>query len=218
MRILLLGAPGAGKGSQAKFLVKKYNIPQISTGDLLRAAVADKTPLGLQAKAAIDAGQLVSDDIVLGMINERLTQPDTESGFILDGFPRNILQAQALDKLLDSLDTPLETAILIDVADDLIVQRIVNRESCINCGQMYNLISSPPQKEHVCDICGSDLIHRDDDNEETVKSRLDVYHKQTEPLVDYYDKQHKMVKIDGSGDVKDIFTCVLDIVKKYEVH
>lgn len=218
MRILLLGAPGAGKGSQAKFLVKKYNIPQISTGDLLRAAVAEKTPLGLQAKAAIDAGQLVSDDIVLGMINERLKQSDTESGFILDGFPRNIPQAQALDKLLDSLHTPLETAIQIDVSDDLIIERIVNRESCINCGQMYNLISSPPQKEHVCDICGSDLIHRDDDNEETVKSRLDVYHKQTEPLIDYYKAQNKLVNIDGSGNVKDIFTCVLDIVKKYEVH
>jgi adenylate kinase len=218
MRILLLGAPGAGKGSQAKKLVKKYNIPQISTGDLLRAAIAEGTPLGLRAKDTINAGKLVSDDIVLGMIRERISQDDTVNGFILDGFPRNIHQAEALDKLLENLHIPLETAILIDVDDKLLIQRIVNRESCVNCGQMFNLISSPPKHEHICDACGGELYHRDDDNEDTVRSRLQVYKDQTEPLVDFYQKQGKLIAVDGTGKVDDIFTHVVEVVKPYEIH
>jgi len=218
MRILLLGAPGAGKGSQAKKLIQKYNIPQISTGDLLRAAVAAGTSLGIQAKSAIDAGELVSDDIVLGMIKQRLSEPDTLNGFILDGFPRNLAQANALDTMLNELSIPLETTILIDVADDKIIERIVNRESCADCGQMFNLISAPPKETHICDACGGELTHRADDNIETVSKRLDVYREQTMPLIDYYDKQNKMIKINGDGKVDDIFVCVMSIVEQYEVH
>jgi len=216
MRILLLGAPGAGKGSQAKKLVEKYNVPQISTGDLLRAAVAEGTPLGLQAKEIINAGQLVSDDIVLGMIKDRLSQDDTTHGFILDGFPRNLHQAEALDTLLGELNSPLEASILLDVDNEKLIERIVNRESCGHCGQMFNLISSPPQHSHICDTCGGPLTHRDDDNENTVRDRLDVYTKQTAPLVDYYEKQNKLVKIDGMGEIDDIFNSLLNVVKKYQ--
>ena len=218
MRILLLGAPGAGKGSQAKKLTQKYNIPQISTGDLLRAAVAAETTLGLQAKTIIESGELVSDDIVLGMIKQRLSEPDTTNGFVLDGFPRNISQAEALDELLNELHTPLETTILINISDQKIIERIINRESCTNCGQMYNLISSPAKQDHVCDVCGGILLHRADDNNETVNKRLKVYHDQTEPLIEYYDKQNKMITIDGTGKVDDIFVCVLSVVKQYENH
>ena len=215
MRILLLGAPGAGKGSQAKKLVAKYNIPQISTGDLLRSAVAEGTPLGLQAKAIINAGRLVSDEIVLGMIKDRLNEDDTVNGFILDGFPRNQHQAEALDSLLEEMHTPLETAILIDVDNEKLIERIVNRESCGHCGQMFNLVSSPPQHSHICDNCGGPLTHRDDDNENTVRNRLDIYNEQTAPLVSYYLKQDKLIKIDGMGKIDDIFVCLTEVVKKY---
>ncbi len=208
MRIVLLGAPGSGKGTQAKLIVEKYGIPQISTGDLLRAAVAAGTELGKRAKAAMDAGELVSDDIVLGMIRERLAEPDTEKGFILDGFPRNLSQAEALDTLLDELGKPLQAAILIDVPFDSLLKRLTGRLTCEQCGAVYNIYTNPPKQEGVCDKCGGKLIHRADDNEETIRNRLQVYQQQTEPLIDYYEKQGKLHRIDGEGDIQAIFQAV----------
>ena len=216
MRIVLIGAPGSGKGTQAKRLVAKLGIPQISTGDLLREAVASQTPLGLQAKAAMDAGQLVSDQIVLDMVEERLSQPDTQRGFILDGFPRNISQATALDVILNRLGRPLHGAILIDVDFDLLIQRIAGRRTCSSCGQMYNIYSSPPKMDDLCDICGSRLHHRADDNEDTITNRLRVYEMQTAPLINYYRLQGKQHTIDGSGDIDDIFRRLCETIERID--
>jgi len=212
MRIVLIGAPGSGKGTQAKKLVARYGVPQISTGDLLRAAVAAETPLGLQAKAAMDAGQLVSDQIVLDMIEERMAEPDTKKGFILDGFPRNIPQAQALDAMLDKLGRPLQATILIDVDFDLLIQRIAGRRTCSSCGQMYNIYTSPPKMDGLCDVCGGKLHHRADDNEDTITNRLRVYEAQTAPLINYYKAQDKQYSVDGSGDINKIFQHLCDII------
>jgi len=212
MRIILLGAPGSGKGTQAQMLVEKYQIPQISTGDLLRAAVSAGTELGKKAKTVMDAGQLVSDDIVLGMIKERLSENDAKNGFILDGFPRNITQAKALDSLLDTLDWPLESAILINVDKKQIVQRIVGRRTCTDCQQVYNIFTSAPATKDVCDKCSGKLTHRADDNEETIRKRLDVYEQQTAPLVEYFTQQNKLHSVEGTGDMKDIFAAVCQIL------
>ncbi len=205
MRIVLIGAPGSGKGTQAKKLVAKYGVPQISTGDLLRAAVAAQTPLGLEAKAAMDAGQLVSDPIVLGMIEERLNDNDTQKGFILDGFPRNLPQAAALDTILNRMGRPLQSAILINVDFDLLIQRIAGRRTCRSCGQMYNIYTSPPKIDDHCDLCGGTLHHRADDNEDTISNRLRVFETQTEPMVRHYQIQGKLTVIDGSDDINRIF-------------
>ncbi len=212
MRIVLLGAPGSGKGTQAQKLISKYGVPQISTGDLLRAAVASGSALGKQAKEFMDAGQLVTDELVLGMIEERLAEDDTKEGFILDGFPRNIPQAEALDKLLAKLKQPLDGAVLIDVDFDVLLKRITGRRTCGDCGQVYNIYSSPPSKEGKCDKCGGELQHRSDDNEETISSRLKVYEEQTCPLVDYYSKQSILRKVKGVGDIEDIFNRVCDAI------
>jgi adenylate kinase len=217
LRIVLIGAPGSGKGTQAKKLVEKYKVPQISTGDLLRAAVAAQTPLGLQAKAAMDAGQLVSDQIVLSMIEERLAQDDTQNGFILDGFPRNLPQAAALDTLLNRLGSPLEAAILIDVDFDLLLQRIAGRRTCSSCGQMYNLYTSPPKMDGHCDLCGGTLHHRADDNEDTISNRLRVYETQTEPMITHYRIQGKLSTIDGSGDIDRIFLRLCKVIDQLNV-
>ena len=171
MRIVLIGAPGGGKGTQAKLLVEEYGIPQISTGDLLREAVAAGTPLGMRAKAAMEAGQLVSDDIVLGMIRERLSKPDAQKGFILDGFPRNIPQAESLDKLLADMGKPLQISLLIDVDFNILMQRLTGRRTCSQCGAIFNVHTSPPRLEGRCDKCGGELTQRADDNEETVGDR-----------------------------------------------
>ena len=205
MRIVLIGAPGSGKGTQAKKLVVKYKVPQISTGDLLRAAVAAQTPLGLQAKAAMDAGQLVSDQIVLAMIEERLNDKDTQEGFILDGFPRNLPQAAALDTILNQMGRPLESAILINVDFDLLIQRISGRRTCRSCGQMYNIYTSPPKMDDHCDLCGGTLHHRADDNEDTIGNRLRVFEMQTEPMLRHYQIQGKLTSIDGSGEIDRVF-------------
>lgn len=212
MRIVLLGPPGSGKGTQAKMLVEHYKVPQISTGDLLRAAVAAGTPLGKQAKSVIDAGRLVSDDVVLGIIRERLAQPDARAGFILDGFPRTLRQAEALDEMLARLDTPLQGAILLDVDFDVIVQRVVERRSCTDCGQVYNINSTPPRTAGVCDKCGGKLVQRADDTEETVRNRLRVYQEQTAPLVDYYGRQDKLKSVKGQGDIAKIFAALRGII------
>ena len=208
MRIVLLGAPGSGKGTQAKLMIEKYGVPQISTGDLLRAAVSAGTSLGMQAKAAMDAGQLVSDDIVLGMIRERLSESDTDNGFILDGFPRNLAQSEALDAMLMSLGKPLQLGLLIDVDIDVLLQRLTGRRTCESCGQMYNIYSSPPKMDGQCDKCGGTLHHRSDDNEETIGNRLRVYENQTAPLIAYYRNQGKLRTVQGVGEISDIFAAV----------
>jgi adenylate kinase len=212
MRIVLLGAPGSGKGTQAKFLVERYGIPQISTGDLLRAAVANGTPYGVKAKAAMDRGQLVSDEIVLGIIRERFKQPDTKPGFILDGFPRNVPQADALDALLRGLKKPLDLAVLIDVELDVLLKRLTGRRSCPACGAVYNIYFSPARREGVCDKCGGKLVHRADDNEETISSRLKVFEAQTKPLVAFYRAQGKLRTVKGTGEISDITKRMLAVL------
>jgi len=204
-RVVLLGAPGAGKGTQAKMLIEKFKIPQISTGDILRKAVADGTPLGKEAKVIMDSGGLVSDKIVLGLVEERLKQPDCKNGFILDGFPRNTAQAEALDKILTASGMPLTVALNIDVDLNDLLKRLTGRRTCKSCQQMYNIYFSAPKKEGICDKCGGALFQRDDDKEETIKKRLDVYQKQTAPLIDYYSKKKIMKTVMGVGSIDDIF-------------
>jgi adenylate kinase len=208
MRIVLLGAPGAGKGTQAKKLVEKYALPQISTGDLLRAAVAAGTALGKEAKAFMDRGELVSDGVVLGMVQERLKQDDCKKGYILDGFPRNTAQAEALDKMLAPMNMSLTGALSVDVPFEDLMKRLTGRRTCKACGQMYNVYFGPPKKEGVCDKCGGELFQRDDDKEATIKKRLDVYSAQTAPLFDYYSKKGILKSVDGTGSIDAIFAQV----------
>ena len=215
MRIVMLGAPGSGKGTQAKLLIDKYTIPQISTGDLLRAAVASGSALGREAKAVMEAGQLVSDELVLGIIRERLAEPDTGNGFILDGFPRTLVQASALDVLLVELGQPLDCALLIDVDFEVLMQRLTGRLTCESCGQMFNRFTTPPAIEGVCDKCGGALKHRADDNEETITNRLRTYESQTAPLIDFYREQGKLESVAGVGEVDEIFRAVDAIVAKH---
>ncbi|MFZ5996364.1 MAG: adenylate kinase [Nitrospirota bacterium] len=205
MRIVLLGAPGAGKGTQAKKIIEKYPIPQISTGDLLRAAVAAGTALGKEAKSYMDKGELVPDRVVLGMVQERLKLDDCKKGFILDGFPRNTKQAEALDSMLASMNMPLTAALSVDVPFDDLMKRLTGRRTCKSCGQMYNVYFNAPQKEGVCDKCGGELFQRDDDKEETIKKRLEVYNAQTAPLIDYYGKKGILKSVSGTGSIDDIF-------------
>lgn len=205
MRIVILGAPGSGKGTQAKLLSEKHKIPQISTGDLLRAAVESGSRLGKMAKAAMDAGQLVSDEIVLAIIRERLAKADAKAGFLLDGFPRNIAQAEVLDVMVQKMRQPIEVALLIDVDFDTLIQRLAGRRTCISCGQMYNVFTSPPKFDDNCDKCGGVLRHRADDNEETISNRLRVYETQTAPLIKYYSDQGKLATVRGTGEIDEIF-------------
>ncbi len=213
MRIVLLGAPGSGKGTQSKLLVEKYKIPQFSTGDLLRAAVSAGTELGRKAKAAMDAGQLVADDVVLGMIQERLATPDAKGGFILDGFPRNIPQAQSLDAMLARVGQPLQLALLVDVDIEVLMKRLTGRRTCGTCGAIYNVYYTPPKVPGKCDKCGGMLQHRSDDNENTVRNRLKVYEEQTAPLVSYYKAQGKLRTARGVGSISDIFKSISDIIE-----
>ncbi|MHB1566968.1 MAG: adenylate kinase [Acidiferrobacter sp.] len=215
MRIVLLGAPGSGKGTQSKLLVDKYRVPQISTGDLLRAAVSAGTELGRRAKAAMDSGQLVTDDIVLGMIQERLSRPDAKAGFILDGFPRNNPQAQALDSLLARLGQPLQLALLVDVDNEVLLKRLTGRRTCATCGQMYNVYFSPPKTPGVCDKCNGTLQHRSDDNETTIRKRLEVYEQQTAPLISYYRMQNKLRTVRGVGNIQDIAREVTSVIEQH---
>ena len=209
MRIVLLGAPGSGKGTQAKLLTEKYQIPQISTGDILRAAVLAETPLGKLAKAAMDSGGLVSDEIVLALIRNRLVEADAENGFILDGFPRTIPQAHALDHMLSKMEKSLETALLIEIEPDTLIQRMTGRRTCESCGQMYNIYSSPSKLFDRCDKCGGNLRHRADDNEETISNRLRVYETQTSPLIAYYNDQKKLRSVEGTGEITGIFNKIV---------
>ena len=205
MRLVLLGAPGAGKGTQAKKLIEKEGTPQISTGDLLRAAVAAGTSLGREAKTFMDKGELVPDRVVLGMVEERLKQDDCKKGYILDGFPRNTNQAEALDKMLASLGMPLTAALSVDVPFDDLMKRLTGRRTCKACGQMYNIFFNPPRKEGACDKCGGELFQRDDDREETIKKRLEAYSSQTAPLIDYYRGKGILKSVNGTGSIDEIF-------------
>jgi len=212
MRIVLLGAPGAGKGTQAKKLIDKYGIPQISTGDILRKAVADGTPLGKEAKVIMDKGELVTDQIVIGLVKERLVQDDCKTGYILDGFPRTTPQAEALDSVLTDMGSPLDVALSVDVAKSELMQRLTGRRTCAGCQQMYNVHFSAPAKEGVCDKCGGELKQRDDDKEATIKNRLDVYEKSTAPLIDYYGKKGILKSVEGVGSIDDIFNKIVSIL------
>lgn len=205
MKLILLGAPGAGKGTQAEIISEKYNIPTISTGNIIRAALKNGTEMGLKAKAYTEQGKLVPDDVVIGIIRERLAQGDCANGFILDGFPRTIPQAEALDKMGVSIDAALS----IEVADEEIVKRMSGRRVCEKCSASYHTEFKKPEKEGVCNACGGDLVIRKDDEPATVLERLKVYHEQTEPLKDYYKAQEKLISVEGQDDVKDTTALVL---------
>ena len=186
MKLLLIGPPGVGKGTQANFIIEKYNIPQISTGDMLRENIRNQTSLGCEAKTYMDSGRLVPDKVILNMINDRLKKNDCNNGYILDGFPRTIPQAEGLESLLDKLKQKLDFIIVMKIHDSLIIKRLSNRRSCKDCNKVYNLIFDPPTISNKCDDCSGILYMRDDDNPETIQNRLDVYHEQTEPVIDFY--------------------------------
>lgn len=204
MNLILFGPPGAGKGTQAQFIVEKFGVPQISTGDMLRSAVKAETPLGLRAKEIMQQGGLVSDDIVLGMVRERVSQPDCVHGFVLDGFPRTIPQAEMLNAVLSDLGCKIEHVLSLEVGVDEIVKRLSGRFACSSCGKGYHVDYDPPQITGVCDQCGAHLIQRDDDKEETVRKRLLVYEQQTHPLKDYYQTRGLLRSISGVGSISDI--------------
>ena len=205
MRIVLLGAPGSGKGTQAKKLMAERNIPQISTGDMLRAAVAAGTRFGLKAKTTMDAGDLVSDDIMLGIISERLVEPDASDGFILDGFPRTEQQALDLTELLDEMGTPLDTAVLMDVDFDILVKRLTGRRTCSLTGKLLNVYFSSQEELDECTNAGGELQQREDDNEEVIRNRLNVYRTQTEPLVDFYRQRDKLQTVNADGSIDEVY-------------
>jgi len=209
VRLVLLGAPGAGKGTQAKKLIEKYGMPQISTGDLLRAAVAAGSDLGKEAKSFMDKGELVPDSVVLGMVEERLQQDDCKDGYILDGFPRNTAQAEALDQMLDKLGMSLDAALRVDVPLEDLMKRLTGRRTCKGCGQMYNIYFSAPSVEGECDKCGGELYQRDDDQEATIQKRLQVYQEQTAPLIDYYSGKGILKSVGGTGGIDEIFDNVV---------
>jgi len=208
MNIVLLGAPGAGKGTQAKYIVEEYGIPQISTGDILRAAVANATPLGLEAKKYMDAGDLVPDEVVIGLVKDRLTAPDTAKGFILDGFPRTIPQAEALDEALSEAGKQIETALSVDVDFDVIVSRLTSRRTCRACGRITNA-----SEGDTCIACGGELYQRDDDNEATVRNRLEVYESQTAPLIEYYGNRGVLKRLNGDRAIDAVWADVRDYLQ-----
>jgi adenylate kinase len=204
MNLMLFGAPGAGKGTQAKFLIEKYDIPQISTGDILRAAIADKTEMGMEAKKFMDEGKLVPDSTIIGIIKDRLAEDDCKKGFILDGFPRTLPQAEALNDLMKEMEISLDKVISLNVPDELIVGRITGRRVCPECGGSFHVEFNPSKEEGKCDFCGADTITRKDDNAETVQSRLGAYHEQTAPLIKFYTDMGVMITLDGTKDVSEV--------------
>ncbi|MCF7804640.1 MAG: adenylate kinase [Candidatus Marinimicrobia bacterium] len=204
MRLVLIGPPGVGKGTQAKMLAEKYEIPQISTGDILREAVAEGSCLGEKAKKYMDNGELVPDALVLELIEETVTQDQHDDGFILDGFPRTIPQAEGLDCILDRHDLALDEVVVLDLDESVIVDRLSSRRSCIDCGAIYNLKTNPPSEKGVCDKCGGELIQRDDDKPETIHNRIEIYKNQTEPLIDYYSGKGVLSRLDGSGSINEV--------------
>lgn len=208
----MLGAPGAGKGTQAKRIAAKFSIPHISTGDIFRANIKNNTPLGAKAKSYMDKGELVPDELVIELIMDRFAQDDCVNGYVLDGFPRTIPQAEELDKALKSVNDNLDYAIDVEVPDDNIINRMSGRRACVNCGATYHIVHNPPKVENVCDTCNGELILRDDDKPETVKNRLDVYHSQTEPLLKYYTEKGILYTVDGTQDMDTVFDSICKIV------
>ncbi|ADK86270.1 adenylate kinase [Desulfarculus baarsii DSM 2075] len=205
MNLILLGPPGAGKGTQAKKLIDAYGIPQISTGDMLREAVKNQTPLGIEAKKFMDAGKLVTDEIVIGLAKDRMAQPDCAKGFMLDGFPRTVPQAEALDKVLAEMNRKIDHVVSIEVPSSELLGRLTGRRTCKACGSGFHVMFDPPKTEGKCDKCGGELYQRDDDNEATVSNRLKVYDDQTKPLIDYYQQKGLLRPIQGVGSIDDIF-------------
>lgn len=214
MKIIMLGAPGAGKGTQAKMIADRYSIPHISTGDIFRANIKNGTELGKKAKEYMDQGLLVPDELVCDLVVDRVQQDDCAKGYVLDGFPRTIPQAESLDAALASLGTGVEYAINVDVPDENIVRRMSGRRACVTCGATYHLEHIPPKQEGICDRCGSALILREDDKPETVTKRLDVYHTQTQPLIDYYTAKNVLVDVDGTKSMDEVFADIVSILEK----
>ena len=212
MRIIMLGAPGAGKGTQAKKIASKYSIPHISTGDIFRANIKNGTELGNKAKTYMDQGLLVPDELVVDLVVDRVNQNDCENGYVLDGFPRTIPQAEALDKALTEMGQSIDYAINVEVPDENIVQRMSGRRACVSCGATYHIVYAPTKKENICDTCEGELILRDDDKPETVQKRLNVYHEQTQPLIDYYTEKNKLVEVDGTIDIEKVFDAIVKIL------
>ena len=212
MKIIMLGAPGAGKGTQAKKIADKYQIPHISTGDIFRANIKEGTELGKKAKSYMDQGLLVPDELTLELIMDRFQNPDCANGYVLDGFPRTIPQAEALTAALEKNGETIDYAINVEVPDENIVARMSGRRACLACGATYHVVYAPTKEEGICDRCGEKLVLRDDDKPETVKKRLDVYHSQTQPLIDYYTKQGKLVEVDGTQNVNAVFDAIVKIL------
>ena len=212
MKIVMLGAPGAGKGTQAKMIAEKYSIPHISTGDIFRANIKEGTPLGLEAKSYMDQGKLVPDELTVKILLDRVAKDDCKNGYVLDGFPRTIPQANVLKEALDAQNDRIDYAINVDVPDENIVRRMSGRRACVTCGATYHIEHVPPKKEGICDKCGSNLILRDDDKPETVLNRLKIYHEQTQPLIDFYNNEGILKEVDGTIDVKDVFENITKIL------
>lgn len=212
MKIIMLGAPGAGKGTQAKQIATKYNIPHISTGDIFRANIKAGTELGNKAKEYMDQGLLVPDELVVDLVVDRVKHDDCKNGYVLDGFPRTIPQAEALDSALQAIGEKIDYAINIEVPDENIVRRMSGRRACVACGATYHLVNIPPKKEGICDACGKELILRDDDKQETVQKRLTVYHDQTQPLINYYTDKKVLVEVDGTVDMDLVFASIVKVL------
>ena len=212
MKIIMLGAPGAGKGTQAKQIADKYSIPHISTGDIFRANIKNGTELGKKAKQYMDQGALVPDELTCDLVMDRIQQDDCKNGFVLDGFPRTIPQAEALDAALGKINEKMDYAIDVDVPDENIVNRMSGRRACLNCGATYHLISIPPKVEGICDRCGREIVLREDDKPETVQKRLKVYHEQTQPLIDYYKNQGILKSVDGTQPMDEVFKAIVTIL------
>ncbi len=212
MKIIMLGAPGAGKGTQAKMIADKYSIPHISTGDIFRANIKNNTELGKKAKTYMDQGLLVPDELVVDLIMDRFKEADCANGYVLDGFPRTIPQAEALDNALNAVGEKVDYAINVEVPDANIVTRMSGRRACVGCGATYHIVYNPARTENICDRCGKELILRDDDKPETVQKRLAVYHEQTQPLISYYEKKGVLKEVDGTVDMKDVFGAIVAIL------
>ncbi len=215
MNLIFLGPPGAGKGTQAKLLSQKYQIPQISTGDILRVAVRELTPMGLKAKECMDSGALVPDDVVVGIVQERLSMQDCKNGFILDGFPRTIAQADALKEMLDQLGKKIECVISITVDNEDLLTRITGRRTCVKCGKGYHILFDPSSNDGLCDVCGGELYQRDDDKEDTMKKRLSVYDRQTQPLIEYYSKDSLLKPVRGKGSIEEIQKQIVEVIEEF---
>ena len=213
MKIIMLGAPGAGKGTQAKKIAEKYGIPHISTGDIFRANIKNQTELGMKAKSYMDQGALVHDELTLELIMDRFTNDDCKNGYVLDGFPRTIPQAEALTKALADKQDAVDYAINVDVPDEAIVTRMSGRRACLACGGTYHIKFNPTKVEGICDACGGELVLRNDDKPETVQKRLDVYHEQTQPLIDYYQTQNILKEVDGTLPLEDVFRAIIAILE-----